>query len=191
MKFNKSQLFAFLLMLLASVLYRAMPGRPWGFAPQWSIALFSGAMFVNDKKWAFLFPLLSLICSDAIYQVLYMNSWFPMPGFYSGQWLNYLLFVSVVFFGFFMKSEKPFQVVAASLAGPTYFFLVSNFFVWMGGGGYHHPKTWAGLLATYWDGVPFYMNSIISTIIFSCILFSTFFLLSNQKSLSFSRVIAK
>jgi len=191
MKFNKSQLIAFLLMLLAAVLYRAMPGRPWGFAPQWSIALFSGAIFVNDKKWAFIFSFLSLVCSDAIYQILYLKGWFPMPGFYGGQWLNYLLFVSVAFFGFLMQSQKPFHVVAASIAGPTYFFLTSNFFVWLGGGGYHHPKTLAGLLATYWDGVPFYTNSLISTIIFSCILFSTFFLLSKQRTAQLSGVIAK
>ncbi|NDA61064.1 MAG: hypothetical protein EBX50_03375 [Chitinophagia bacterium] len=191
MKFNKSQLIAFLLMLIAAVLYRAMPGRPWGFAPQWSIALFSGAMFVKDKKWAFIFPFLSLLCSDAIYQVLYLNGWFPMPGFYGGQWFNYLLFISVAFFGFFMQSQKPFQVIAASLAAPTYFFLVSNFFVWLGGGGFHHPKTFSGLLATYWDGIPFYLNSVISTIIFSCILFSTFFLLSKKRSEQLSGVVAQ
>ena len=57
MKINKTQLIALLLMLVAATIYRAMPGRPWGFAPQWSIALFSGALFVKDKKYAFLFPL--------------------------------------------------------------------------------------------------------------------------------------
>jgi hypothetical protein len=81
-----------------------------------------------------------------------------------------------------MRSDKPYQVLGASIAGPTSFFLMSNFLVWMGGGGYHHPKTFAGLINTYMDGIPFYQNSIISTVVFSCLLFSTFYLLSKNRS---------
>lgn len=182
MKINKTQLIALLLMLVAATIYRAMPGRPWGFAPQWSIALFSGALFVKDKKYAFLFPLVSMLISDGIYQILYLRGLFPMPGFYSGQWVNYLLFLSVTVFGFFMRSDKPYQVAGASIAGPTSFFLTSNFLVWIGGGGYHHPKTFGGLMNTYIDGIPFYQNSIISTLIFSSILFSTYYLLAKNRT---------
>jgi len=182
MKINKTQLIALVLMFIAATIYRAMPGRPWGFAPQWSIALFSGALFVKNKKWAFLFPLVSMLVSDGIYQVLYLQGMFPMPGFYSGQWVNYLLFLSVTLFGFLMRTDKPYQILGASIAGPTSVFLMSNFLVWMGGGGYHHPRTFVGLMNTYMDGIPFYQNSIISTVVFSCILFSTYYLLSRERS---------
>jgi Zn-dependent protease len=85
-------------------------------------------------------------------------------------------------FGFFMRSDKPYQVLGASIAGPTSFFLTSNFLVWIGGGGYHHPKTFAGLMNTYMDGIPFYQNSVISTVVFSCILFGTYYLLAKNRS---------
>jgi hypothetical protein len=43
--------------------------------------------------------------------------------------------------------------------------------VWMGNGGYQRPKTAMGLLQAYVDGLPFYANSIIATIVFGSILF--------------------
>ena len=64
MKLNKSVLIAFGLLILSASLYRAWPGRPFGFAPQMAMALFAGAM-IKDKRWAFVLPLLSMFLSDA------------------------------------------------------------------------------------------------------------------------------
>ena len=51
---------------------------------------------------------------------------------------------------------------AASLLGPTSFFLVSNFSVWASGfNGY--PHTLAGLGVCYLAGVPFYRNDLVAT----------------------------
>jgi len=84
-------------------------------------------------------------------------------------------------FGFLLKKGKPFQVLAASLATPTTFFLVSNFMVWSGGGGLNRPKTVEGLIQCYADAIPFYGNSLIATVVFSAILFGGYYLL-NQYS---------
>lgn len=178
MKLNRSLLISLVLTVFLSAIYRAMPNRPWGFAPQFAIALFAGALFVKDKKWAFFIPLVSMFLSDVLYQSLYVNGLTEIQGFYSGQWKNYLLFTSLTFFGFLLKNGKPLQVLTASLASPTTFFLVSNFIVWSGGGGLNRPKTFEGLMQCYADAVPFYGNSLIATVVFSAILFGGYYLLN-------------
>ncbi len=186
---NKSVLLTFGLLILTCSLYRAWPDRPFGFAPQWAMAVFAGAI-VKDKKWALLLPLLSMLVSDTVYQILYYNGIGQIWGFYGGQWLNYLLFMSLTVFGFMIANRiTVVNVLAASLAAPSAFFLLSNFTVWAGGGGYHRPMTADGLLQCYADGVPFYQMSLLATPVFSAVLFGVYFLV-NQKALQTRREIA-
>jgi uncharacterized membrane protein YhhN len=157
-----------------------LPNRPWGFAPQFAIALFGGALFVKDKKWAFLLPLISMFCSDLLYHALYLNNLTEIPGFYSGQWVNYLLIASLAIFGFFLHTNKPVKVAVSSLAAPTTFFLISNFMVWAGNGGLKRPKTFSGLIQCYTDAIPFYLNSLMATVIFAALLFGGYYLLQRN-----------
>ncbi len=164
-------------MVLVSALYRILPNRPMGFAPQLAIALFSGALFVKDKKWAFALPLFSMFLSDLLYQVLYSYGISPIMGFYDGQWINYLLFAAITCFGFMIRKNNPANMLVAALAAPTTHFLVSNFLVWISdrGFGLNRPKTFSGLLLTYEDALPFYRNSVIATVVFSAVLFGTYY----------------
>jgi len=50
---------------------------------------------------------------------------------------------------------------AATLLGPTSFFVLSNYAVWVGGGMY--PRTLGGLGACYVAALPFYRNDLVST----------------------------
>ena len=135
MKQNKSALIAFGLLILAASLYRIWPDRPFGFAPQWAMAVFGGAV-IKDKKMAFLFPLLSIFISDTIYQLMFQNGASQIWGFYEGQWSNYILFASLAVFGLMIRKINWIKIIAASLAAPSAYFLISNFLVWIGGGGY-------------------------------------------------------
>lgn len=175
MKYNKSVLLAFGLLILSASLYRVWDARPMGFAPQMAMAVFAGAV-IKDKKWAFVLPLLSMFLSDALYQVLYVNGLSEIPGFYGGQVLNYILFGSLTVFGFLIKKINALNVLGASLAAPTAYFILSNLAVWMGGGGYHRPKTFEGLMMTYVDGLPFYQNAVLGTLVFSTVLFGSYLL---------------
>ena len=180
MKQNKQILISLLLLTLVAALYRILPGRPYGFAPQWAIALFAGAV-IRDKKWALAIPVLSMFISDFFYQILYINHLSPIAGFYQGQWINYLLFASVTFFGFLIKKITIRNVVLLSLAAPTYFFLVSNFLTWAGVGEFvSYPKTMTGLLTCYAMGLPFYWVSLVATLVFSAIFFISYYLLKKS-----------
>jgi hypothetical protein len=174
---------SFLLLVIVAAIYRIIPGRPYGFAPQWAMAIFAGAI-IRDRKWAFIIPALSMFISDLFYQVLYLGGMSSLPGFYEGQWQNYVLFVLLVFVGIAIKKINVLQIGIASFAAPTLYFLASNFLIWASNGttrGLGRPKTFNGLLLCYSDGVPFYRMSILATLIFSTILFGIYYLIRNRQ----------
>jgi hypothetical protein len=192
MKITKQVVVSFILLVIIASLYRVMPGRPFGFAPQIAMAIFGGAI-IKDKKLAFLLPLLSMFISDALYEVLFRSGVGNMRGFYEGQITNYILFGSMTVFGFLIKKINALKVIAASIAAPTAFFLLSNFFVWFSSSpdaGWSRPKTFDGLLMCYNDGLPFYPWSVASTFIFSAILFGGYYLFAKNSYNTHARKIA-
>lgn len=186
MKLNKSTIWAFVLLLVIASLYRTWDSRPFGFAPQMAMALFGGAV-IRDKRFAVLLPLLSLLISDALYEVLYANGLSSIQGFYEGQWLTYLLFIGITFFGMLMKKINFKNVLGFSVSGSLIFFLVSNFGVWAAGAGLERPKTFDGLLLCYGDALVFYRdyglingfygNQMLGDLFFSGLLFGAYALM--------------
>ena len=184
MKITKQLLGSFILLIIIASLYRIMPGRPYGFAPMIAMAIFGGAI-IKDKKFAFLLPLLAMFVSDGLYQLLYINGVGNTPGFYEGQFVNYLLFAGLTVFGFFIKNFNVKRIAIASISAPTVYFLISNFLVWVSASplaGLQRPKTVDGLLMCYADGLPFYPWSVASTFIFSAIFFGTYYFMTKPSA---------
>ena len=183
MKIDKSIIFSFVLLVLIASLYRVLPGRPLGFAPQIAMALFSGSI-IRKRSLSFAMPLLSMFISDLLYQGLFLLNLTKIPGFYDGQWLNYLLFAAVTVIGFAISSRKWLQIAAGSVAGVVFYFLTSNFAVWIGGGlalnNLPYPKTLAGLTECYTAGLPFLSGSFYATLLFSGILFGGYRLVTRE-----------
>ncbi len=177
MKLNKQIILAIAIMIATSALYRVLPGRPYGFAPQIAIALFGGSLFASRKQYAFLLPILSMFISDVLYQVLFYYHLSPMQGFYEGQLLNYILIAGTAVFGFGLQSNKLSKYIIGFFAAPTAYFIVSNALVWAQGGGYHHAINLTGFLQAMADGLPFYPYSVAGTLVFGGVLFGSFRLL--------------
>ena len=165
MKFNKSILFAFILLIIVASVCRVL-----GYAPQLAMAVFAGAI-VKDKRLAFVLPLVSMFFSDLLYEGLFAYGYTDYGGFYEGQLTNYLVIAGITLIGFWVKSLNWTRIAIGSLAAPLVFFFISNFFVWLGGGGLGRPLTFSGLLLCYNDAVPFFRASVLNTIAFSAILF--------------------
>jgi len=182
MKANKNIWITLVLMIIVAAFYRVIPDRPMGFAPQLAMALFGGAV-IKDKKLAFAFPIFSMFVSDVIYHVLYTAGLSSIPGFYEGQFTNYFLFAAMTVISFMVKKINVQNIVIFSLVICRAFFLLSNFFVWNGGGGYGRPHTFAGLMQAYEDGLPFFRNSIFATLVFSGLLFGAWRLITGFKPL--------
>jgi len=183
MKLNKSNLLILFILILACALYRVWDSRPMGFAPQIAMALFAGSVS-KDKRFAFLFPVLSLFISDLLYQFLYSQGLSTIKGFYSGQWQNYLLIASITIIGFFINKNKIGQIFIGSLAGAVYFFLISNFMVWIGGGkdinNLPYPRSFSGLMLCFSEALPFFKWSVLSTLLFNGVFFGSYYLLGKS-----------
>ncbi|MGZ3950728.1 MAG: DUF6580 family putative transport protein [Flavisolibacter sp.] len=176
MKQNKSVFIAFGLLIIIGSVFRAA-----GFAPQIAMAVF-GAAVIRDKRLAFIVPLLSMLFSDVFIEVLYRNGLMNYGGFYSGvnfydgQVLNYILLAGLTLVGFWARNLNWSRIAIATITAPVLYFLLSNLFVWIGGGGYSRPHTFGGLMLCYEDALPFLRTSIIYTALFSAILFGGYFL---------------
>jgi hypothetical protein len=125
-----------------------------------------------------------------LYEVLYLNGLSSIKGFYfgEGQLTNYALIVGLTMFGFLMKKKTVLNILGFTVSGSFLFFITSNFFVWLGGGGFARPKTWDGLLLCYNDALAFYRdyglikgftgNFLLGDIFFSFVLFGGFYLIN-------------
>ncbi|PZX63571.1 DUF6580 family putative transport protein [Hydrotalea sandarakina] len=151
-----------------------------GFSPIMAIALVSG-MMIHQKHSTFLFPLIALIASDVIIEILYLNGLFGFPGIYSYQFLNYLFLSVLVITGWLLKGKSYGAILIGIIAGPTIYYLLSNGWVWATHGGYQRPLTLQGLGMCLTDGLPFYKNSLLSTLVFVPVLLMIYHMLSFKK----------
>jgi hypothetical protein len=143
-------------MILAAAAMRLLP-HPSNFTSIGALALFAGAHF-DDKRWAFIVPLAAMFLSDLVI------------GFHSQMPLVYSAFAVIVAMGFLLKEKKSAANIAgASVAAALFFFIVSNFGVWVFDGLY--PLTLQGLVACYVAAIPFFQNWLIATLFYSAALF--------------------
>lgn len=187
MRFNKSTLATFILLIIAASLYRIWDGRPEGFVPHIAMAIFGGALVRDQKNYlGFFLPLLSIFVSDVLYEILWINRISPIPGFYEGQVINYILFAGLTMFGYLMKKINFKNVTGFSISGSVLFFLFSNFAVWAGHSGLQRPMNFNGLMLCYGDALAFYRdyglingfiaNSVLGDLFFSYLLFGGYYL---------------
>jgi len=179
MKNKNTTVLVFVLLIVAAALYRVWDTRPWGFAPQIAMALFAGAV-IKDRRFSFLVPLFSMLVSDILYQFLYSRGLTEIKGFYEGQWSNYILFTAMTVMGFFINKNKVSSIVFGSLTGVLFYFVASNFTVWIGGGldinNQPYSKTFEGLMTCYAAGLPFLKGSAMATLLFNGIFFGCYHL---------------
>lgn len=134
-----------------------------------AVALFAGMNNNYKKANSFILPLLTLLITNTILQVLYAFNIFPFSGFYKWQFVEYSLVILLTSLGLLFRKTKTAGVFISAVAGPTVFFFISNFIVWAassgltGTTGYTHD--FAGLVDCYTRALPFYRNSLISTVV--------------------------
>ncbi len=176
-------LFTLILVLLASACkFFFGPNLNWsGFSPVIAIALFSG-MIMKQKDISFIFPLMALLLSDVVIQLLYEQNAFPYAGFYDGQWKNYaILLLTATLIGWIVKGKTYLSLALGGIIAPTVFFLVSNFNVWLSQE-VVYSRDFNGLMQCYEFALPFYKNSLIATLVFLPVVLLSYNYLSRQKA---------
>jgi hypothetical protein len=143
------------LLLLAAAL-RIAP-HPWNFTPVGAMALFSGAM-IRDRRLAFLSAMLAMLAGDVFI------------GFNKLSALIYASFALSVLIGRLVINRRTvLRIGGATFLGALQFYLITNFGVWAFLGSY--PRTAAGLLACYVNGLRFLGNTLAGDAVYASLLF--------------------
>ena len=147
------------ILLVVAVLSRLVPHPDWlNFTAVGGALLYFGAR----RPWReMLAPLAALMATDYILTVVVYSYAFRWQA-YVTTWVWYL---AVMALGWILLHTRTtfVRVAAGAILGPTSFFVVSNYSVWVSSTMY--PKTMAGLVACYTAAIPFYRNDVASTAI--------------------------
>jgi len=144
------------ILIVAAATTRLFPHAP-NFSPVYAIALISG-LFISNKKLAFAVPIATMLLSD-----LFL-------GFYPSVMFVYFAMALTTCLGMIAKSNKTLpQVASFSIASGLLFFIITNFGVWAAESWY--PKTMTGLFMSYEEGLPFLRWTIVSSLLYSILLF--------------------
>ena len=155
-------------MIFIGAVLRLLP-HPSNFEPIGALALFAGAHF-GRKSWAFIIPLAALLLSDAVI------------GFHSQMPVIYGAFALIVCMGFTLRHRRTIvPVMGMAFAASVLFFVVSNLGVWALDSMY--PKTFAGLVTCYVAAIPFFGNTLASSLFYTAVLFGSFALAERKISI--------
>jgi hypothetical protein len=161
---------AYLLLLLA-VLSRFLPLAGGQFHQGWMNFTAVGAVllyFGARRSWReMIAPLAILAATDFVMTTMVYHYSFQLA-WYIPTWVWYIAAMAL---GKILLESKAtgVRVGAASLLGPTSFFLISNYAVWVAGGMY--VKSLAGLGTCYVAAIPFYRNDLFATSLLAAAIF--------------------
>jgi hypothetical protein len=162
-----------LILLIFGIAMRFLPHEP-NFTPVSAIALFGGVYL--SKRYAILLPLLLMIFSDLVI------------GLHDTIAFTWGSFVLIAAMGVWLKNRKtPWLILASSAISALLFFLVTNFGAWLTD---LYPHTWEGFLTCYTLAIPFFRNTLISSILYAVFLFGVYELIYHRvKKTRLARVL--
>ncbi len=169
MKLNKQAVIFFLLLLAVTTIVKLICAPKIelsGITCVMAVALFAG-LNKFKAKYAFLLPIIILLATNTVVQILYSMKMFDFPGFYKWQFVEYSLVVVLTALGLVFRRAKTAGIFVTAILGPTLFFFVSNYITWYVSWqtlGFTHDTS--GLMSCYTAALPFYRNSIVSTVVF-------------------------
>jgi hypothetical protein len=130
-----------------------------------ALAIYTAARIGLWQALAFTFG--ALLFSDAILFSLhhYDRQYLPNAAVY-GAFPQYALLAWL----FLRNSENPLRIGVVTVSGGLFFFLISNFAVWLGVT-HQYEHTWAGLMECYEAALPFYRGIPIGDLTFTAAAF--------------------
>jgi len=174
-KQNKTSVIIAVLLVVAAAVSRVLL-YPHNFSPMVGMAIFAGATF-TDKKLAFALPIFSMLLSDIMFEVFNIA-----PGFWGwGQLVGYGIFALITVLAFTMKRVSVVNVIGYSLVSSVIFFLLSNLSFFLIDNPVYHTYTqnFDGFINCYTQALPFFRTSIIADLVYSVVLFGTYYAVQN------------
>lgn len=149
---------------------------PDNFSPVIGMAIFAGAV-IKDKRLAFALPVLAMFLSDFIFEVSGIAD-----GFWGwGQLVGYGILALITVIAFSMKKIHVLSVAGYSIGSSLLFFFLSNsaFFIFDNPVYHTYTQNFSGYIATLAGGLPFLKTGLIADLIYSTVLFGTYYLIQN------------
>ena len=166
-----------IILILILALARLMPHPP-NFTPIITVAIMSGYLFRNIYL-SFTTLIISMLLADSFI------------GFYDNIFFVYIALLFIVYIFYKISKKINFKnLFVYGFFGSLAFFLISNFGVWALGthGIYDIPyeKNLKGLMECYVLAIPFFKNTLISTLLFtySAYLTSIFYFKISKKKIT-------
>ena len=166
-------------LLIIGVVGRLIPHPP-NVTPIIAIALLAAHAFKN--KWiAILIPLTGMWISDLIINnYLYAGYYDKFVFFSNGSlWIYGAILLAVLIGKVLIRSIKLSTVFLSSFSASFFFFIITNFGVWLSSMMY--PKSLLGLIECYTLAIPFFGNALIGDLIYSVALFTSYSLVFSNR----------
>ena len=166
-------------LLIIGVVGRLIPHPP-NVTPIIAIALLASHAFKN--KWiAILIPLTGMWISDLmINNYLYAGYYDKFVFFSNGSlWIYGAILLAVLIGKVLIRNIKLSTVFLSSFSASFFFFIITNFGVWLSSMMY--PKSLLGLIECYTLAIPFFGNALIGDLIYSVALFTSYSLVFSNR----------
>ena len=182
---SKNKVLIASIFIIIGGIYRLFP-HPSNVSPVAAMALLGG-LYLGRNYLAFLVPIAALFASDLILNNTINRGFFPdQTGIILGakyMIYTYGAYLLTVAFGFLLHHKSAVhKIVAGTLISSILFFLVTNAGTWASG--LIYPKTFAGLMASFTAGVPFFRNTLISNAIFITLFVTATEIITRTKAMS-------
>lgn len=148
------------ILIILGVILRVVPHLP-NMAPVTGLALFGGVyMKRSQTMWL---PLAVMVISDA----------FLSPESLTTRLSVYGSFVLIGLIGIWLRTRKSVAtILMSSIAGSIVFYLITNFAYFYPSDMY--PHTLSGILASYYNGLPFFRNTLVGDLLYTGLLFGAY-----------------
>lgn len=158
MSAKKINIITALYLITFAVILRLLP-HPANFAPIAAVSIFGGAILPRYVGlWV---PLAAMMASD---MVLGFHKLIPVT------WGCYLLIALAS--STWLKKPRLAKGAFLTVSASVFFFVVTNFAVWVQGSLYAH--NWAGLSQCYTMALPFFRNTLLSDMVYTAGLFTVY-----------------
>jgi hypothetical protein len=163
---------AYLFVIFAVAMRMPFMPHPWNFTPVAAALLYFGARHAQGSSRRQLWiPFAMLAISDLV-----LNKFVYAYHFSWDQYITWVWYAAILWLGTGLRDNTSLRemkdwlrIGGATVAASVSFFIVSNFGVWAYWPTY--PKSFAGLMACYAAGIPFFRHTLGGDLLFAAAMF--------------------
>jgi len=190
---NRDFLLAFVFIAVGFI-YRIIPLHLQNFTPIAAMALVGG-MYMNKKVLAFIVPIAALFLSDLILNNFIFKDALGTTTGGLVLWADYMFFtygamIITVLIGMALSAKSiGSKILGGTLSSSIVFYMLADFGSWLSLPIY--TKNFGGLVAAYVAGFPYFLMTLLGTLVFSIVFIGTIEYLKKGQTEQLSQKVSK